>query len=270
MKENALTPFAFDDALVRVHTDDKGNPWFVAKDVCRVLEIVDHHQAVERLDDDERGRCLISTTISNQHGDYGTQMKEAVTVSESGLYTLMLRRRDAVNPGTPAHRFRKWVTGEVLPAIRKTGGYTMPGRGVSLNARPEMPALTEEALALRPSMRQKLWENALQTARLDNAGAETAVVWFAHLCHMMVQRPDSVFEEVRSFLNECCLQAPGRSEKASVLYEAFRRWRRGRPTPMPSLKVFGQNMGLLARSRKSSNMIYCNVVLRETRKGDPA
>ena len=49
-----LTPFVFEDALVRVKSDENGNPWFVAKDVCNVLDIVNHRDAVSALDDDEK------------------------------------------------------------------------------------------------------------------------------------------------------------------------------------------------------------------------
>ena len=67
-----------------------------------------------KLDDDEKGICSVKT-----HG--GDQ--EVSVITESGLYALALRCRDAMTPGSAAYRFRKWVTAEVLPSIRKTGGY---------------------------------------------------------------------------------------------------------------------------------------------------
>jgi prophage antirepressor-like protein len=104
-------PFAFDDALVRIRMDENGDPWFVAKDVCRVLEISDHHQAVESLDEDERGRCIVPTPSGAQ---------EMLIISESGLYSLIFKSRKP-----EARRVRKWVTSEVLPSIRKTGSYSL-------------------------------------------------------------------------------------------------------------------------------------------------
>ena len=84
-----------------------GEPWFVAADVCRALE-VDRTQA-RRLDEDEKGVCSI-------HTPGGTQ---AVTIiSEPGLYSLALGSRKP-----EAKAFKRWVTHEVIPAIRKTGGY---------------------------------------------------------------------------------------------------------------------------------------------------
>ena len=86
-----------------------GQTWFVAKDVCKVLGIEKARNAVSRLEDDERGPVLVDTLG-------GTQRMSAV--SESGLYHLVFQSRKP-----EAKKFRRWVTGEVLPQIRMTGGY---------------------------------------------------------------------------------------------------------------------------------------------------
>lgn len=91
-----------------------GNPWFVAADVCKALGIKHTASAMRSLDDDEKG-------VHSMHTPGGQQ--DFTIISESGLYTLILRCRDAVTPGTIPYRFRKWVTSEVLPQIRKTGRY---------------------------------------------------------------------------------------------------------------------------------------------------
>lgn len=91
-----------------------GSPWFVAKDVCDALRLTNSRMAMKALDDDEKG--VSSTYTLGGKQDLGI-------ISESGLYTLILRCRDAVTPGTIPYRFRKWVTAEVLPAIRQTGQY---------------------------------------------------------------------------------------------------------------------------------------------------
>ena len=85
-----------------------GEPWFVAADVCRALEIGNPSQAISRLDDNER------SLISNEGS------RSLAIVNESGLYSLILGSRKAA-----AKRFKKWVTGTVLPAIRKDGAYIM-------------------------------------------------------------------------------------------------------------------------------------------------
>ena len=86
-----------------------GEPWFVAKDVCEALGVGNSRQALARLDDDEKG--VISTDTPG--GEQRVQ-----TVNEAGLYTLVLSSRKP-----EAHAFKRWVTHEVLPAIRRTGGY---------------------------------------------------------------------------------------------------------------------------------------------------
>ncbi|WP_277973419.1 BRO-N domain-containing protein [Pantoea agglomerans] len=89
----------------------ENEPWFVAVDVCNVLGIQNPSKALKALDDDERSNFKLG------------RQGEANIINESGLYTLILRCRDAVKPGTVPHRFRKWITNEVLPTIRKTGRY---------------------------------------------------------------------------------------------------------------------------------------------------
>lgn len=90
---------------IRVMQKDN-EAWFVAADVCKALEIGNPSQAVSRLDEDEK-----TTLISNE----GRQMN---IISESGLYSLVLSSRKK-----EAKTFKRWVTHEVLPSIRKTGGY---------------------------------------------------------------------------------------------------------------------------------------------------
>lgn len=105
------TEFRFDESPVRAVVQD-GEPWFVAKDVCDILGIDNPSQAVGRLDDDESGITSTYTTAGP---------REMLTVNESGVYSLVFTSRKP-----EAKRFRKWVTSEVLPEIRKTGGYRRP------------------------------------------------------------------------------------------------------------------------------------------------
>lgn len=106
--------FKFESATpVRMFNID-GNPWFAAKDVCNALGLRNSRKAIGMLDDDEKG-------VTSSYTPGG--MQAVNVINESGLYTLILRCRDAVTPGTIPYRFRKWVTGEVLPQIRQTGRY---------------------------------------------------------------------------------------------------------------------------------------------------
>lgn len=99
------------DLTLRVY-DTEGNPWFVAVDIARMFGISNIRKRVASLDEDER-----SAVPAPQGGSPLT------VVNESGLWTLVLRSDAALQKGTAAYKARKWVTSEVLPAIRRTGRY---------------------------------------------------------------------------------------------------------------------------------------------------
>lgn len=102
-----LVPFSYSGQQVRTLVDFDGNTWFVAADVCAVLGIRNVSDATRSLDADER-----STIASTEGGP------DRLIISEAGLYTLLIRsRRPEAKP------FRRWVTHEVLPSIRRTGAY---------------------------------------------------------------------------------------------------------------------------------------------------
>jgi len=109
--KNDLTVFNFEANEVRTILKD-GEPWFIAKDVCEVLELSDVSKAVSRLDEDEKGTSTIPTL--------GGQQK-LLSVNEAGLYDLIFASRKP-----EAKKFRKWVTQEVIPSIRKHGAYMTP------------------------------------------------------------------------------------------------------------------------------------------------
>lgn len=103
--------------------EQNGIAWFVAADICAALEIQNATQAVSRLDDDERSEIELTDAMGRN--------QKANIINESGLYILILRSRQAMTKGTTAWKFRKWVTAEVLPAIRKTGSYTQGSLKIS-------------------------------------------------------------------------------------------------------------------------------------------
>jgi prophage antirepressor-like protein len=105
--------FDFNGLGVRIFDRDN-NPWLVLSDVCRVVGIKNPAQAATRLDDDEKVTLILNEGHSGQLG--GAQ--SVTIINESGLYRLLLR-----SSKPKAKAFQKWVVGEVLPAIRRTGGY---------------------------------------------------------------------------------------------------------------------------------------------------
>ena len=114
--QSQLSTFKFESKSIRTLAINN-EPWFVAKDVCDTLKISNVSDALLKLDDDEKA------TIGLTDSQAGNGAQSISIISESGMYTLILRCRDAVKKGSIPHRFRKWVTAEVLPTIRKTGKY---------------------------------------------------------------------------------------------------------------------------------------------------
>jgi prophage antirepressor-like protein len=108
--QNAIQVFNFQESEVRTITNLNNEVYFVASDVCKILDIANTSDAISRLDQDEK-----STIVLNEYGrDY-----EKPILTESGFYSLVLGSRKP-----EAKAFKKWVTSEVLPAIRKTGTYS--------------------------------------------------------------------------------------------------------------------------------------------------
>lgn len=254
--ERNLVPFAFGENLVRSMLDEGGNPWFVAKDVCRVLGIENNRDATAGLDEDER------ITVANSDGNPREGIPHQYTmISESGLYFLVFRSRKP-----QARAFSKWVRAEVLPTLRKTGTYTIPHSGKPRRyAMPDIP----EMYALRPSMRQRLWQDALQTARLDNAGAEVAGEWFRELCRMMTAgyAPLSGAEEetrrILQFAEERCQATEYGRINATLLYDAFAAWWCGKfDDPVPTQHIFGRVMSTrFAKRKRGGKSVYFGVSL---------
>ncbi len=145
---------------VRVVTVDD-NPWWVLTDVCRVLGVKDASMVADRLDDDEKGTSQIGTIDSN-----GKSVKRQVTiVNESGLYSVILR-----SDKPQAKPFRKWVTSEVLPSIRKTGSYqTKPLTLAELFAQQVQINLDHERqLAAIPELQADMHKIKGLTKQLEN------------------------------------------------------------------------------------------------------
>lgn len=144
--QQQMVPFEFNGHTLRIlPTEDGLSFWAVANDACRILGLSNQRQALSRLDDDEKGVTTTDTLGGSQ---------AANTVSESGLYALILTSRKS-----QARPFRRWVTSEVLPSIRRTGTYTQPGRA------PADPDRLTEAKALLSEADRRL--NAVQRVKRE-------------------------------------------------------------------------------------------------------
>ncbi|MFN6977334.1 MAG: Bro-N domain-containing protein, partial [Gemmobacter sp.] len=122
-----MVPFDWQGTRVRTVMRD-GAPWFVAADVCAVMGHTNPTVAVSRLDDDERQTVNLNT-LNFPYGipaDPRRGNPNVSIISESGLFALIL------TSNLPSARaFRRWVTGEVLPALRAFGYYALPGAGAA-------------------------------------------------------------------------------------------------------------------------------------------
>lgn len=176
--QSSIVSFDFVSRSVRIVM--RGDePWFVAADVCAVLEYRMASDMTRFLDDDEKGTHIMRTPGGDQ---------EATIINESGLYAAILKSRKP-----EAKKFKKWVTSEVLPALRRTGRYEMP------QPLPTVPLLT-------PSQRAHLDHTADLMAMAFHMKNSTRL-WLLKYCRAYagVNRLDHIpaarFEDVLDFLN---------------------------------------------------------------------
>jgi prophage antirepressor-like protein len=211
---SALVPFDFEGSQLRVFADERGDPWFVATDLCSVLGIGNPRQATTRLDADEKG--VIST-------DTPGGVQAVATVNEPGLYTLILGSRKP-----EAKRFKRWVTHEVLPAIRRTGRYAVPG------------------LAPTPA--------SLPSNKQDSVGALL-------LIGQAIAQVPGVKAGIALAATLTCIQ-----ENTGLSVETLRRTLPAAEEPICSLNAtqLGQRLGMVARVM-NQHLAACGLQLRNAR-----
>lgn len=152
---NDIQIFNYNSIEVRTIQKD-GEPWFVLKDVCQVLGMHNSRMVADRLDADEKGVSQIDTLGGKQ---------EMTIISESGLYNVILR-----SDKPEAKPFRKWVTSEVLPTIRRHGMYATPDTVEQMLADPDT------AIKLLTTLKE---ERAARMALEAQAEADKPKVLFA-------------------------------------------------------------------------------------------
>lgn len=198
--DNKIQAFDFNERAVRCIMKD-GEPWWVAKDVCDVLELSNPTMALEGLDEDERAKFRLG------------RQGEANIINESGLYTLILRSNKP-----EARAFRRWVTHEVLPTLRKTGHYS----------------IDENLMRLI-----KLSRGNVSKAFMERLVSKAAGFSEVHADLPEERRGDSKLEAlILRFVEEECEQDPEKKVSRQDFYRAFQRWcvrERVRPLPTRSL-----------------------------------
>lgn len=144
---SAIVAFDFNGfSTVRAFTDEDGNPWWIAKDVCDILTLTNSRKTLAALDDDDKGVTIRETSGGPQ---------EMATVNESGLYSLILRSRKP-----EAKAFKRWITHDVLPALRQTGRYGIEGSNVEYR----LDALAERIDELAAETRRRMSDMREETA----------------------------------------------------------------------------------------------------------
>lgn len=190
--------FLYEENQVRTITQ-KGEIWFVAKDVCEVLELGDVSKAVSRLDDDEKGTNSIPTLGGNQ---------EMLMVNEFGLYSLILGSRKP-----EAKAFKRWITHEVIPSIRKTGKYEAPKETV-----------TEIMLYLKSDLEFKTLKASAQVAMIRAISKDSVSSMKQKSINLPIDTPTGASDLLMELLSHAVpvttFQPRSMTElKSSVLYD---------------------------------------------------
>ena len=144
---------------VRAFADENGEPWFVAADVAKVIDVQNIRRNLESLDDDEKGVYNLYTLGGNQN---------LTTVNESGLYALIIRSHKP-----EAKAFRKWITSEVIPSIRKTGSYSITKTNMDIAIYSDDPL--ERGKAIVAMLEEERAKQAVIEARADKAEEDKAI-----------------------------------------------------------------------------------------------
>lgn len=142
---NDLLTFDFDERAVRVIQRD-GNPWWVAADVAAILGYDHTPHMLRILDDDEKGVHIVDPLYSGNTPSGGAQTM--TIISESGLFAAILKSRKP-----EARAFRRWVTGTVLPALRRTGRFVLGEPAAPTPATMDPAVLNAAVAAVRESRR---------------------------------------------------------------------------------------------------------------------
>ncbi|MFZ5770519.1 MAG: BRO family protein [Thermodesulfobacteriota bacterium] len=210
MPESAIVPYYFEGNKVRTLVDDQGELWFVAKDVCGILELVNSREALKGLDEDE----LMSEKLTS-----GGQLREMNLISESGLYTLIVRSNKP-----QAKPFRRWVTHDVLPAIRRTGSYSC---AIGQDAGRDQAAknILKACKIIESELRvcKKLGIDLATARHLAVASAFQATgIDYAPL---LPARPsDQDLDSILSFVDESCVLGHGLTETSAMMFTAYQEW----------------------------------------------
>jgi prophage antirepressor-like protein len=189
-----LIPFDFQGAEIVAIQDAEGNPWWKASDVCQQCDIKNVSKACERLDPDEKAVITLS--------DSAGRPQDMLVVNEPGLYTLALGSRKP-----QAKVFRRWITHEVVPQIRKTGQYAStpqvknPANQMMIDTIVRLDAVEQRALAAE---QQAIVANENSRRALETQPFLT-IAEYVYVNKLQAQLPESAYKACSDHLRLYCL-----------------------------------------------------------------
>ena len=197
-----------------------GEIWFVAADVCRALELSDTHKAVDRLDDDEKGTNSIPTLGGPQ---------DMLTVNEPGLYALILGSRKP-----EARAFKRWITHEVLPQIRRTGAY-VAGEPADCTRIADMRAALDGIISDARRLRASLPDSEAARRRISatRAANRPLMPWMFSGRNALLLDHEKLADLINAYLAENDQTVDALADALGVDRRSVYRWKGAYAVPKP-------------------------------------
>lgn len=243
----AIQVFDFETQSIQL-IERAGEPWFVAKDLCEILGLDNVPAAVGRLDDDERDAIILNDSVGREN--------RLTIVSESGMYSLVLGSRKPI-----AKKLKRWVTHDVLPAIRKTGRY-------ELQPVNDEAAFAPSAAQIEAAAKCQAGLQIVREARLLGGKRAAIRAWLAFgipdvfdqdLKDLAGPEPDAlegVSEAVLKWFDACAERAEGARTRSMDLWTSYRLFYELPSTASGSVKWFAKQMELLGFPSIKSDQMY--------------
>lgn len=281
-----IIPFEYGSNQIRVIKDDQAAPWWVAKEVCEILEYSRQRNAMRNLEEDEAQKMSITDSLGRN--------QETWIINESGLYALIIRSNKP-----EARKFRKWITSTVLPQIRKTGTYVIPGSTEALRRRAKETKLIGSIFKTHLSVAKAMGFRGNRAISNANAAVKKLTGYdfidamevsdiissnrrssrnisnpkklsghIDNIESLMAEEPirESYWDEIISdFIDDCCEISQDAQIGATLLYEAFCKWNRFRNGSGLDIsqRLFGRHMKDRFESIKIGIYIYIGIKLCE-------
>lgn len=268
-----LIRYGYNGNLLTILQDRNGNPWWVANEVCEILGLINVSKALIELDICDK-RDITGSKV-------GSNISKLRIINEPGLYSLIFKSRKP-----EAKTFKRWVTHEVLPSIRKTGAYHHQDPNENQRNADQRKGTRKETAgdynAILKEQRQlhQLFEHAYKIAkRMTPSGKEASLMAQAkvqeltgidlaesyHLPPGMKSQNETDKETIAGFVNDCCLVGDEYQISATEFYQAFRNWfEHNHSGEVPTQKWFGTRIGRRFKRKKDSVYKYLGIALRQT------